>query len=208
MADDEVVEFFQEQMDADELNRVCFDSGSDEPVWASVSHGIYISIGAAGIHRSLGVKFSRVQSLEMDAWKPLHLRMMRFGGNRRFGEFLHEHGVPETMPIRAKYTTRAAEWYRLNLVARAHGTASPPPLPAGTGALQADGLPSEAQLLDTVFAEVPRGLGDKDHRCSDVSQLLCRAMCEGFRVAFDANPRPGMHPLLGAFSPRRRSNTT
>jgi len=141
----------------DEANRECFDSSADAPTWASVSHGIFLSIGASGVHRSLGVKVSFVQSTTMDSWKPLHLRMMELGGNRRFQEFLESCGIPRDVPIREKYQTRAAAWYRENLRAEAEGSTPPSPLPEGTGCLPLDDARTPEQLmLDSVFAKAPR----------------------------------------------------
>uniref|UniRef100_A0A7S1MLT8 Arf-GAP domain-containing protein n=1 Tax=Alexandrium catenella TaxID=2925 RepID=A0A7S1MLT8_ALECA len=157
MADAAAAEFFRVQFQ-DPANNVCADCGTTEPQWASISHGIYISIEASGIHRSLGVRVSYVQSTSMDSWKPIHLRMMELGGNRRFAEFLREQGVPEDLPIRQKYHTRAAEWYRKNLRAMAEGTELPPPLPGGTGHLPSEGAASpEQRVLDRVFARAPVG---------------------------------------------------
>jgi ADP-ribosylation factor GTPase-activating protein 1 len=134
MVDNDASKFFADQR-PDPFNSVCCDLGTPDAQWASVSHGIYISISASGAHRSLGVKTSFVLSTTMDAWKPDHRRMMELGGNQRFQDFLREHGIPEDLPIRQKYTTRAAEWYRLNLRAEAEGLTRPHPLPPGTGCL-------------------------------------------------------------------------
>ena len=87
------------------------------------------------MHRSLGVRVSFVQSTSMDAWKPVHQRMMELGGNRRFEEFLLQQGIPRETPIREKFLTRAAKWYREDLRAMAEGTERPPPLPASIGHL-------------------------------------------------------------------------
>jgi hypothetical protein len=145
--------FFRDRLEEEE-NRTCCDGGEGEAEWASISHGTYISIAAAGVHRSLGVEVSFVQSTTMDSWKPLHLRMMELGGNRRFKDFLREHGIPEDLPIREKYTTRAAAWYREHLRAVAESAEPPPPLPPGTGHLPAnvDASPSH-RVLNRVFAE-------------------------------------------------------
>mmetsp|Transcript_60195 Transcript_60195/g.127508 ORF Transcript_60195/g.127508 Transcript_60195/m.127508 type:complete len:263 (+) Transcript_60195:127-915(+) len=153
MVDPQAVEFFAMQFEREPENRRCFDSGSEIAEWASVSHGIYLSIGASGIHRSLGVKVSFVQSTTMDSWKPLHLRMMELGGNRRFAEFLRKQGVPEDMPLRQKYRTRAAEWYRRNLRAEAEGSPLPDPLEDGVGSLLMDDAQDSSQsaLLDNIF---------------------------------------------------------
>lgn len=152
--DPQAAEFFNRQMD-DLDNRMCCDCGTAGATWVSIQHGIYLSIGAAGLHRSLGVKVSFVQSTTMDSWKPIHLKMMELGGNRRFNDFMKEQGIPADMPIREKYSTRAAAWYRENLKALAEGKEPLAPLPAGTGLEAADPTsPSDTrQLLDQVFAE-------------------------------------------------------
>lgn len=149
--------FFQQQQTQDPSNATCCDRGeSHRADWASVSHGIYISIEASGIHRSLGVKMSFVLSTTMDSWKPVHLRMMELGGNKRFQDFMREQGVPEDMPLRRKYSTRAAAWYRENLRAEAEGLELPAPLNPGTGHLMMDGVSTVHQaLLDEVFASAP-----------------------------------------------------
>ncbi|CAE7284379.1 AGD6 [Symbiodinium natans] len=115
MVDPSVHAFFDQHL-RQTANQTCCDGEGMLPRWASVSHGIYISIEASGIHRSLGVATSFVQSLYLDAWKPVHLKMMELGGNERFQKFMKAHGVPEDMPIRDKYSTRAAKWYREALV--------------------------------------------------------------------------------------------
>merc|ERR550532_424344 len=78
------------------------------------------------------------------------------------------------MPIRQKYRTRAAEWYRKNLRALAENKLPPSPLPPGTGRLPASGTPCPTQmLLDQVFAEAPcdimtggtHSLGMESGRC-------------------------------------------
>lgn len=150
------VEFFTKLVLEDPENSVCCDSGEEEATWVSVSHGIYLSIGAAGLHRSLGVKTSFVQSTTMDSWKPKHLKMMELGGNRRFNEFLKEQGVSRDTPVREKYSTRAAQWYREDLNARAEGLEPLAPLAPGTGHLPADTCPSSMKhVLDEVFAVSP-----------------------------------------------------
>merc|ERR1719271_1565533 len=92
----------------------------------------------------------------MDSWRPLHMRMVELGGNRRFNEFLKAQGVPEDMPIREKYSTRAAQWYRENLKALAEESQPPIPLAPGTGHLPANDSPSSAEiLLNQIFVSAP-----------------------------------------------------
>jgi len=144
-------EFFSAQRSVP-ANGTCCDGGPGEAEWASVSHGIYLSIAAAGVHRSMGVRTSFVQSTAMDAWKPVHLKMMELGGNRRFNDFLRQHGIPESAPLREKYATRAAAWYRRNLRAEAEGSEAPEPLAENTGHLPEEECATSA-VLDRVFAE-------------------------------------------------------
>jgi hypothetical protein len=194
--------FFRAQMEHPET-QVCMDGKDHKAEWASVSHGIYICIGAAGVHRSLGVKTSFVQSTTMDSWKPLHLKMMELGGNARFAKFMRDQGVPEDMPIREKYSTRAAACYRKNLRAEAEGGELPEPLPEGTGHLPSEDILgrsiSAEALLDRVFASHPSGgdarvvevvsksaaksaataVDDTDGDSDGSSGSCCKRLCEG-----------------------------
>jgi len=168
--------FFQAHRHGDSANNICCDTGSAEPQWASPSHGIYISIEAAGVHRSLGVNVSRVLSTEMDSWKPLQLRMMELGGNKKFAEFLQEHGVPDNMPIRLKYTTRAADWYRKKLLAMAEGSAPPEPLAPGTGHMPMSDAATGQQVLDEVFRSANLHSNSCIH-CASANRKHVRGRC-------------------------------
>jgi ADP-ribosylation factor GTPase-activating protein 1 len=188
VVDPQAAEVFQQQFE-DIDNRKCCDCGEGEAVWASITHGIYLSIGAAGLHRSLGVKVSRVQSISMDSWKPIHLEMMRLGGNRKFKDFLKEHCIPEDMPIREKYNTRAAEWYRKNLNALAEGLEPLAPLQPGIGHLRVDTCPSpESKRLDAVFAKIPcsRSMveGGVQKLATESSRSYAKALCERLSSCF------------------------
>eukprot|EP00930_Biecheleria_cincta_P025137 TRINITY_DN17931_c0_g1_i2.p1 TRINITY_DN17931_c0_g1~~TRINITY_DN17931_c0_g1_i2.p1 ORF type:complete len:287 (+),score=42.04 TRINITY_DN17931_c0_g1_i2:91-861(+) len=152
----------------DDMNKECCDGGSSAPLWASVPHGVFVSIEAAGVHRSLGVRHSLVLSTTMDTWQPTQLRMMELGGNRRFNDFMSKHGVPQSMPIREKYSTRAAAWYRENLRAEVEGRPPPPQLfTPGTGHLPANTELEHAcehrAVLDRVFASLHHGTDVKRH---------------------------------------------
>lgn len=127
--------FFRKQLQQCPENQTCIDYGTEDPQWASISHGCYVSLEASGVHRSLGVHVSFVRSTTMDSWKPNQLKLMELGGNAKLKAFFQEHGIPDNTPIQDKYNTRAAEWYRRNLRALADGLEQPAPLPAGTGAL-------------------------------------------------------------------------
>ena len=49
-------------------NNLCFDCGSPQPKWASVSNGVLICLNCSGMHRGLGVNISYVKSLYLDSW--------------------------------------------------------------------------------------------------------------------------------------------
>jgi len=198
--DPQAAEFFRKQME-DPENNVCCDCGTEGSTWVSIPHGIYLSIGAAGLHRSLGVKTSFVQSTTMDSWKPKHLRMMELGGNRRFNEFLAEQSIPADMPIREKYSTRAAKWYRENLSALAEGLEALAPLPPGTGHLLVSTTCSSGQhVLDKIFVEVPHSgsiTAGGIHICQDDSaeeaeedvKAHSLSMCERLAACFKLTRR-------------------
>ncbi|KAM8882362.1 arf-GAP with coiled-coil, ANK repeat and PH domain-containing protein 1 isoform 2-T3 [Synchiropus picturatus] len=62
-------------------NRQCCDCGEPGPDWASINLGITLCIVCSGIHRSLGVHFSKVRSLTLDSWEPELVKLMRELGN-------------------------------------------------------------------------------------------------------------------------------
>jgi len=122
------------------------------------------------------------------------------GGNRRFNEFMKEHGIPEDMPIREKYSTRAAKWYRENLRARAEESTPLAPLPTGTGHLPADDSVSDLRsVLDQVFAEASCSNAmspsctfhdEVPHEVStSISRSLCEKLCACFRQGRHSAPK-------------------
>uniref|UniRef100_A0A8C5HQK0 Arf-GAP with coiled-coil, ANK repeat and PH domain-containing protein n=1 Tax=Gouania willdenowi TaxID=441366 RepID=A0A8C5HQK0_GOUWI len=62
-------------------NELCSDCGQAAPCWASINLGVLLCIECSGIHRSLGVHFSKVRSLTLDSWEPELLKMMCELGN-------------------------------------------------------------------------------------------------------------------------------
>ncbi|KAG7456839.1 hypothetical protein MATL_G00240160 [Megalops atlanticus] len=62
-------------------NACCCDCGQADPRWASINLGITLCIECSGIHRSLGVHFSKVRSLTLDTWEPELLKLMCELGN-------------------------------------------------------------------------------------------------------------------------------
>uniref|UniRef100_A0A3Q3H192 Arf-GAP with coiled-coil, ANK repeat and PH domain-containing protein n=1 Tax=Labrus bergylta TaxID=56723 RepID=A0A3Q3H192_9LABR len=62
-------------------NKQCCDCGESGPDWASINLGITLCISCSGIHRSLGVHFSKVRSLTLDSWEPELIKLMCELGN-------------------------------------------------------------------------------------------------------------------------------
>lgn len=62
-------------------NMRCADCGNTDPKWASMNLGITLCIACSGVHRSLGVHYSKVRSLTLDVWEPEILRVMTELGN-------------------------------------------------------------------------------------------------------------------------------
>nr|XP_033780994.1 arf-GAP with coiled-coil, ANK repeat and PH domain-containing protein 1 [Geotrypetes seraphini] len=62
-------------------NAQCCDCKEPAPEWASINLGITLCIECSGIHRSLGVHFSKVRSLTLDSWEPELVKLMCELGN-------------------------------------------------------------------------------------------------------------------------------
>ncbi|XP_030073015.1 arf-GAP with coiled-coil, ANK repeat and PH domain-containing protein 2 isoform X2 [Microcaecilia unicolor] len=101
-------------------NSSCCDCGLADPRWASINLGITLCIECSGIHRSLGVHFSKVRSLTLDTWEPELLKLMCELGNdvingiyeakvQRMGVKKPQHGSQRQEKeayIKAKYVER------------------------------------------------------------------------------------------------------
>ncbi|KAF7706498.1 arf-GAP with coiled-coil, ANK repeat and PH domain-containing protein 1 [Silurus meridionalis] len=70
-----------EEVQAIPGNCQCCDCGEPGPDWASINLGITLCITCSGIHRSLGVHFSKVRSLTLDSWEPELIKLMCELGN-------------------------------------------------------------------------------------------------------------------------------
>uniref|UniRef100_A0A665UQ35 Arf-GAP with coiled-coil, ANK repeat and PH domain-containing protein n=1 Tax=Echeneis naucrates TaxID=173247 RepID=A0A665UQ35_ECHNA len=91
-------------------NACCCDCGQPDPRWASINLGITLCIQCSGIHRSLGVHFSKVRSLTLDTWEPELLKLMCELGNRVINQIYEarreELGARKPQPGDPRCTTR------------------------------------------------------------------------------------------------------
>ncbi|XP_040193883.1 arf-GAP with SH3 domain, ANK repeat and PH domain-containing protein 3 isoform X1 [Rana temporaria] len=78
-------------------NQVCCDCGAPDPSWVSTNLGVLICIECSGIHRDLGVRHSRVQSLTLDLLSTSELLLAVSIGNAKLNE-VFEAALPTSNP--------------------------------------------------------------------------------------------------------------
>jgi hypothetical protein len=119
-------------------NEACADCGAPHPSWVSTNLGVVLCIDCSGIHRSLGCQISKVRSLELDAFLPETIQVIKLLGNPRMNaiweaDLCEAHrGVPDRRRfIEDKYVRRAFTG-ELGTVAR---TLAPVTSPRGSASL-------------------------------------------------------------------------
>ncbi|KAG7214995.1 hypothetical protein INR49_022903 [Caranx melampygus] len=69
-------------------NDSCCDCGAPGPTWLSTNLGVLICIECSGIHREMGVHYSRIQSLDLDVLGTSELLLAKNVGNASFNEIM------------------------------------------------------------------------------------------------------------------------
>ncbi|XP_008298930.1 arf-GAP with SH3 domain, ANK repeat and PH domain-containing protein 2b [Stegastes partitus] len=69
-------------------NDGCCDCGAPSPTWLSTNLGVLICIECSGIHREMGVHYSRIQSLDLDVLGTSELLLAKNVGNANFNDIM------------------------------------------------------------------------------------------------------------------------
>ncbi|XP_055723801.1 arf-GAP with SH3 domain, ANK repeat and PH domain-containing protein 1 isoform X2 [Salvelinus fontinalis] len=69
-------------------NNMCCDCGAPDPTWISTNLGILTCIECSGIHREMGVHYSRIKSLSLDKLGTSELMLAKNMGNSGFNEIV------------------------------------------------------------------------------------------------------------------------
>lgn len=78
-------------------NEICSDCGSLSPTWASINNLVFVCTSCSGIHRSLGVEYSFVQSTLLDDWDSEYIQEFAKTSNKDENEKRLEFSVPSSV---------------------------------------------------------------------------------------------------------------
>lgn len=96
-------------------NSQCADCSAPSPTWVSVNNKVFICTACAGIHRSLGVEYSFVQSVKLDEWAQSAVDDLKHGTTRSINEDLLEYSVPPEVFKPNEKSSRAEREIYINM---------------------------------------------------------------------------------------------
>lgn len=119
-----------------------------EPKWASINLGITLCIACAGLHRSLGVHYSKVRSLTLDAWEPEIVKVMTELGNNVVNK-IYEANLDDTVVKASENSDRQIResWIKAKYVERRFVSS----LSSITEALGKESLSGEPKQMNRAF---------------------------------------------------------
>uniref|UniRef100_A0ABM5EJG1 Arf-GAP with coiled-coil, ANK repeat and PH domain-containing protein n=1 Tax=Pogona vitticeps TaxID=103695 RepID=A0ABM5EJG1_9SAUR len=155
-----------------EGNAQCCDCREPAPEWASINLGITLCIECSGIHRSLGVHFSKVRSLTLDSWEPELVKLMCELGNRVINQ-IYEARVEEMNRKRPQPGCSRAEkeaWIRAKYVEKKFITKFPKAglRPNWSGDIRGSEKPPKLFPKPKPPSQTRRSLGNAPGRSSPV----------------------------------------
>ncbi|KAJ7313238.1 hypothetical protein JRQ81_004520 [Phrynocephalus forsythii] len=153
-----------------EGNAQCCDCREPAPEWASINLGITLCIECSGIHRSLGVHFSKVRSLTLDSWEPELVKLMCELGNRVINQ-IYEARVDEMNVKRPQPGCSRAEkeaWIQAKYVEKKFITKFPKAglRPSRSGDIRSPEKPPKPFLKPKPPSQTRRTVGNAPSRLS------------------------------------------
>jgi stromal membrane-associated protein len=96
LSDESQIQSELDQLLSNPENHYCADCSAYLPTWASVNNGVFICTQCSGVHRSLGVNISFIQSIKLDKWTFENIQLMKEKNSTFFmNENFLEYSVPE-----------------------------------------------------------------------------------------------------------------